>query len=262
VRRRNPRPRPRRTQFAVDSDGATNAAPEPTDSPQEAKPTSDDVAQEASAKPDDALHTHKATRPLFPQTLGSDRHPARPKRPTHRPVPLSASTPPQDPTSSTPLRRKRRLKPPYPARVGSRIPWADLIRFCFREDLTVCPKCGGRMILIAAIGAVQADVVSRVLTHPSPVSPSTGPTPPPLALPPQLDLCSTQRVGLPIRTTHPSRPERDVLARSAVVELSSAVPLTPPRALFPRYKHPETEFVYTLPEIPPLLPGSLHQDYR
>jgi hypothetical protein len=162
---------------AVDSDGATNAAPERTDSPsrKEASPKPDDVAQKASLKPDDAPQTHKATRPYFLKPAATTCTTRNPHVTTAR-VPSSASTPPQE----------NAPQPPYPARVGSRIPWSDLIRFCFREDLTVCPKCGGKMLLIAAIGAVQANVVQKVLSHLR--LPIDGSAPSPARLPPQLDL--------------------------------------------------------------------------
>ena len=53
----------------------------------------------------------------------------------------------------------------YPVRVGSRIPWAELVRFSFLEDLKICPKCGSAMLIIAVIGAVQTDVISKIMDH-------------------------------------------------------------------------------------------------
>ncbi len=53
----------------------------------------------------------------------------------------------------------------YPVRVGSRIPWAELVRFSFLEDVKVCPKCGSAMLIIVVIGSVQTDVISKILDH-------------------------------------------------------------------------------------------------
>jgi hypothetical protein len=41
--------------------------------------------------------------------------------------------------------------------------WADLMRRAFEMDVLACPRCGGRMVLIATIE--DPAVVRRILTH-------------------------------------------------------------------------------------------------
>ena len=51
-----------------------------------------------------------------------------------------------------------------PARPSpSRLPWSELFRRVFREDLLVCPRCTGRMRVLAAI--TDPAVVDAILTH-------------------------------------------------------------------------------------------------
>jgi hypothetical protein len=65
--------------------------------------------------------------------------------------------------------------PPRP----SRLPWAELFRRVFREDLLVCPRCTGRMRVLAAI--TDPDAIHAILTHlglptkPAPVAPARAP---------------------------------------------------------------------------------------
>jgi hypothetical protein len=54
---------------------------------------------------------------------------------------------------------------PYPQRKNGRIPWAELAQFTFLQDVTLCPKCGGKMTLIAAISCVQMAVITKILLH-------------------------------------------------------------------------------------------------
>ncbi len=49
-----------------------------------------------------------------------------------------------------------------PPRVGGRL-WADLMRRSFGFDVLACPRCGGRMRLLALIE--QAAVIARILRH-------------------------------------------------------------------------------------------------
>lgn len=48
-------------------------------------------------------------------------------------------------------------------RGASRLPWADLFRRVFREDLLVCPRCAGGMRVLAAI--TEPEVVTAILGH-------------------------------------------------------------------------------------------------
>jgi len=50
----------------------------------------------------------------------------------------------------------RRERPKYRA-------WADLMRRAFEADVLACPRCGGRMVLLATIE--DAAVITRILTH-------------------------------------------------------------------------------------------------
>ncbi len=61
--------------------------------------------------------------------------------------------PPPTPPEAPPGRRAR---PKYRA-------WADLMRRTFESDVLACPRCGGRMVLLATIE--DPAVIARILTH-------------------------------------------------------------------------------------------------
>ena len=69
-----------------------------------------------------------------------------------------------------------------PPRPPSRLPWPELFRRVFREDLLTCPRCPGRMQVLAAITA--PDAVDAILTHlhlatrPPPIAPARAPPQP------------------------------------------------------------------------------------
>jgi hypothetical protein len=71
------------------------------------------------------------------------------------------------------------------ARLG-RLPWAVLLRRVFLVDVLECPKCKGRMQIVAAVTAAAS--VRRVLEHLG--LPSEAPRPRPARSPPQLDLAA------------------------------------------------------------------------
>ena len=48
-------------------------------------------------------------------------------------------------------------------RQPSRLPWADLLRRVFREDLEVCSRCTGPVRVLAAIA--DPDVIAAILSH-------------------------------------------------------------------------------------------------
>ncbi len=62
------------------------------------------------------------------------------------------------------------------SRQARRHPWADLLQRVFEVDALRCPRCGGRMRILAAI--TEADVARRILaclalpTRAPPVAPS------------------------------------------------------------------------------------------
>lgn len=43
------------------------------------------------------------------------------------------------------------------------IPWAELLKRTFAIDLTVCPCCGGRVRVIAAI--IRKEAIQEILEH-------------------------------------------------------------------------------------------------
>ena len=49
-----------------------------------------------------------------------------------------------------------------PSRAGGRL-WADLMRRSFGFDVLACPRCGGRLRLVALIE--EAEVIARILRH-------------------------------------------------------------------------------------------------
>jgi hypothetical protein len=53
--------------------------------------------------------------------------------------------------------------PAPPPRKAHRLPWADLLRRVFLGDVLDCPKCHGRMRLVAAV--MEAAAVERILCH-------------------------------------------------------------------------------------------------
>lgn len=53
--------------------------------------------------------------------------------------------------------------PPARPRQPSRLPWAELFRRVFREDLEVCPRCAGDVRVLAAI--TDPDVIAAILAH-------------------------------------------------------------------------------------------------
>ena len=52
--------------------------------------------------------------------------------------------------------RAGRTRPKYRA-------WADLMRRAFEADVFACPRCGGRMVVLATIE--DPAVIERILTH-------------------------------------------------------------------------------------------------
>jgi hypothetical protein len=72
-----------------------------------------------------------------------------------------------------------------PPRGGARL-WADLMRRSFGLDVLACPRCGGRLRLIALID--EAAVIARILRHLR--LPTEVPTPRPGRAPPLSALCA------------------------------------------------------------------------
>ena len=61
--------------------------------------------------------------------------------------------------------------------------WADLMRWTFGFDVLTCPRCGGRLRLIALIE--EAAVIGRILRHLG--LPTEPPVPRPARAPPLVD---------------------------------------------------------------------------
>jgi hypothetical protein len=70
-------------------------------------------------------------------------------------VPLASAASALAPAADTAAPRGRE-RPRYRA-------WADLMRRAFEADVLACPRCGGRMILLATIE--DPVVITRILTH-------------------------------------------------------------------------------------------------
>jgi len=64
--------------------------------------------------------------------------------------------------ASTPAHEQREDAKPCRARPKYRA-WADLMRRAFEADVLACPKCGGRMTVLATIE--DPAVIHRILTH-------------------------------------------------------------------------------------------------
>jgi hypothetical protein len=72
--------------------------------------------------------------------------------------------------------------------------WAELMRRTFRLDVLTCPRCGGRLRLVALIE--QASVVQRILRHLG--LPTDVPEARPARAPPrQLETTEDQSQGAP-----------------------------------------------------------------
>jgi hypothetical protein len=67
-------------------------------------------------------------------------------------------------------------------RQPSRLPWAELFRRVFRQDLEVCPRCAGDVRVLAAI--TDPDVITAILDHLD--LPTEPPSVAPARAPPQL----------------------------------------------------------------------------
>ena len=80
-----------------------------------------------------------------------------------------------------------------PARAGA-YRWAELMRRTFGLDVLACPRCGGRLRLVALID--QASVVQRILRHLG--LPTEVPEPRPARAPPRrLEALEDQSGDLP-----------------------------------------------------------------
>ncbi len=64
--------------------------------------------------------------------------------------------------ASTPAHEQREEAKPCRARPKYRA-WADLMRRAFEADVLSCPRCGGRMVVLATIE--DPAVIQRILTH-------------------------------------------------------------------------------------------------
>ena len=83
-------------------------------------------------------------------------------------------------SASTAAAPERKPRVPGPRRPGA-LRWADLMRRTFGFDVLACPRCGGRLRLIALIEAASA--IQRILRHlrlPTEVPEPRAPRAPPL----------------------------------------------------------------------------------
>ena len=73
----------------------------------------------------------------------------------------------------TEVATQHRVRPRYRS-------WAELMRRAFEADVLACPRCGGRMVVLATID--DPAVIQRILTHlglsTEPGEPTAGRAPP------------------------------------------------------------------------------------
>ena len=121
------------------------------------------LAPRARARARAVAHGAPARSPGEPLPTAADNRGTEPSRPA---ADGSVTAPPED---------ARDAKVPTPPAKPRDWKWAELMRRVFDLDVLACPRCGGRMCVIATIEA--ADVLRRILGH-------LGlPTDPPAALP-------------------------------------------------------------------------------
>ncbi len=70
------------------------------------------------------------------------------------------------------------------ARPPSRLPWAELLRRVFREEVLECNRCGGRRVVLAFL--IERSAVRAILEHLR--LPTTGPPVAPARGSPQVEL--------------------------------------------------------------------------
>ncbi len=75
------------------------------------------------------------------------------------------------PPSPGPLPRIRGTKAAARARPPSRLPWAELLRRVFREEVLECNRCGGRRVVLAFL--IERSAIKAILEHLR--LPTTGP---------------------------------------------------------------------------------------
>jgi hypothetical protein len=113
----------------------------------------------AAAQPDDDGCSHKAsTNSSEPAREGKRARKRtgdldKPRKPSADTSLLRPSSEPVAPSSSKPSWRPS----------TSYVPWAELLRYCFDEDVLDCPRCHARLLPIAVIR--RHDLIDRILRH-------------------------------------------------------------------------------------------------
>lgn len=128
------------------------------------------LAPRARARARAVAHGAAAPSPGEPLPTAAENRGTEPSRPAAE---AAATAPPGDPcdaNQSTPPAKPRDWK------------WAELMRRVFDLDVLACPRCGGRMSVIATIEA--ADVLRKILDHLD--LPTNPPAPLPARPPPRL----------------------------------------------------------------------------
>ena len=98
-------------------------------------------------------------------------------------------------------RRTTVEKKPQPAEArGKWIPWADLLQRVFLTDALACPRCGGRMRIVAAV--LASDPVRAILAH---ARLPTGPPPGCAGKSAVGQFARRNRIGVLRRSTRPRR---------------------------------------------------------
>ncbi len=138
------------------------------------------IARLCALVPPPRMHLTRFHGVLAPAaSLRSEVVPRPPPDPALDPPPAQLSL--FDPTAHRPAPAPDQQPPP---RRAGRHPWAWLLRRVFALDITVCPRCSGRMRITQL--CFTADAIARVLAHhglgPQPPPPPPKPTPGQLGL--------------------------------------------------------------------------------
>jgi len=126
---------------------------------------------------EEASDASAALTPLSRPTVG-----AAVLEPNATPLGMTASVAPGTPIASTagaPPQSPAALLPAEAAPVAPRLPrwrWADLLHRVFAVDVLACPRCGGRMRILATID--DPLIVRRILAHLGLLSADPQPDPP------------------------------------------------------------------------------------
>jgi hypothetical protein len=136
-----------------------------------AAPSRARVVADRDPDPARGLDVPRGLTSRAPTTPGSD--PKTPSRPVPgvrtgdarhtRPHPHAGPVPTAPRSAEAPAARSATEHAPPPAIRARRLSWPELMRRVFVVDVLECPRCRGRMRMLAAIAAPE--IIARILTH-------------------------------------------------------------------------------------------------